>query len=235
MKSRKVVTGLMVFLLLGAAGALGAVRASADYALEARQLVEQSKLTLESFTGDPYIEAIRGLIQQAKGIFIVPQMLRGAFVVGISGGSGVLLARGERTGAWSGPAFYTVGGASFGAQIGADASEVILLMMTERGITSFLSNTIKLGVDAGVAAGPVGAGASAASANLSADILSFSRSKGLYAGMSLDGAVAAVRPDWNDTYYGRRVSPMDILIRRTVSNSQAAPLIEAITKVAGGR
>ena len=87
----------------------------------------------------------------------------------------------------------------------------------------------------GVAAGPVGVGASAASANLSADILSFLRSKGLYAGISLDGAVAAIRPDWNEAYYGRKVSPTDILIRRGVSNSQAGALIAAITKVAGGR
>ena len=136
----------------------------------------------------------------------------------------------EKAGLWSGPAFYTVGGASFGLQIGGEASEVILLAMTQRGVSSFLSNSLKLGADVGLAAGPIGAGASAASANLSADILSFSRSKGLYGGISLDGAVVATRGDWNDTYYGKRVNATDILIRRAVTNPDSEKLIKAVER-----
>jgi len=112
MRTRKVIAGLMILSLFGVAGALRPV--NAGDAMEARQLVEQAKLTLESFAADPHIDAIRGLIGQAKGIFIIPQMLKGAFVVGISGGSGVLMARGEKAGSWNGPAFYTIGGASYG-------------------------------------------------------------------------------------------------------------------------
>src|SRR6185503_9148310 len=97
-------------------------------------------------------------------MLILPQMVRAAFIVGGSGGSGVLIARDEKAGKWKGPAFYTLGGASFGFQAGADAAEVVILAMTERGVTKLLSPQVKLGADVSVAAGPVGGGASAATA-----------------------------------------------------------------------
>ena len=151
--------------------------------------------------------------------------------MGVSGGSGVFLARGEKT--WYGPAFYTIGGASFGLQIGGQASEVVLVAMSERGVMSLLSTSAKLGADAGIAVGPIGIGAAAATANLSADIISFSRAKGLYGGVSLDGAVVAVRDGLNDAYYGKRVRPTDILIRHDVANPQSEGLIQAVEKTAG--
>jgi lipid-binding SYLF domain-containing protein len=147
----------------------------------------------------------------------------------------VLLARDDTTKTWSGPAFYTIGSVSFGLQIGGEASEVVLLAMTERGVSAMLGSTVKLGADASVAVGPVGAGASAATAALSADILAFSRAKGLYGGISVDGAVIAVRSDWNRAYYGKDVEPADILVRRTVSTPHAAGLIAAVTKASGMR
>lgn len=164
-------------------------------------------------------------------MFIAPQVLKGAYIIGASGGSGVLLVRDEKTGRLNGPAFYAIGGASIGFQIGGEASEVILLLMTERGVSSLLSNSLKLGADAGLAVGPVGMGASAATANLSADILSFSRSKGLYGGVSLDGAVVAISGDLNDAYYGKRVTPTDILIRHEVTNPHAGSLIAATVQL----
>lgn len=88
--------------------------------------------------------------------------------------------------------------------------------------------------DAGVAVGPVGAGVSGGTANLSADIISFSRSKGLYGGVSLQGAVVGIRDDWNRAYYGKAVTPSDILVRREVVNPEASGLIEAVSKAAGG-
>jgi lipid-binding SYLF domain-containing protein len=160
-------------------------------------------------------------------------MLRGAFIVGGSGGSGVLVARDDKAGQWHGPAFYTLGGASFGFQAGADAAEVIILAMTERGVTKLLSPQVKLGADISVAAGPVGAGTSAATAGLSADLISFSMSKGLYGGFSVDGSVAGVRTALNQAYYGKPVTPADILIKGAVKNPQAAALIDAVTKLAG--
>ena len=207
-----------------------AVPAAADDREQATQLVEKAKFTLENMMNDDNMGLFRDLVKKAQGVFIVPQLLKGAFIVGASGGSGVFLTRDEKTGEWIGPAFYTIGGASFGLQIGGEASEVILLVMTDRGVTSMLGSSFKLGADVGIAAGPVGMGASAATANLSADILSFSRSKGLYGGISLEGAVVATRGDWNEAYYGKRVTPQDIFVRRDVTNQQGMGLIEAVEK-----
>lgn len=227
---RRLTAAVMMTAVLGA---LVNSSAGSDDRQEAIRLVNEARLMFESMTVDPNFSAMRDLLKKADGVFLVPQMLKGAFVVGVSGGSGVLLTRDRNTGKWSGPAFYTVGGASFGLQAGGQASEVVLLSMTQRGVTAFMSNSLKLGGDVGIAAGPAGAGVSAATANLSADILSFSRSKGLYGGVSLDGAVVAVRESLNRAFYGKKVSPTDILVRGTALNPLAEPLVAAVTKAAG--
>jgi len=213
----------------------GPAPALADDAQETRQLVDKARLTIENFTADPNMEGFRSQVKRAKGVYIAPQVLRGAFVLGVSGGSGVFLVRDEKGGQWNGPAFYTIGGASLGLQAGGDASEVVLLAMSQRGVTALLSTSAKLGADAGIAVGPVGLGASAATANLSADIIIYARAKGLYAGISLDGAVVATRDALNKAYYGKDVTPTDILIRRAVANPQSAGLMEAIAKVGGAQ
>jgi SH3 domain-containing YSC84-like protein 1 len=225
-----VARGLLAFVFTLVLVVTATPPAAADEGLDARQLVEKSQLTIESFMVDQEIEAIRELLTKARGVFIAPQVLKGAFIVGASGGSGVFLARENPVKPWSGPTFYTIGSVSFGLQIGGEASEVVLLAMTERGVSAMLGSTVKLGADASVAVGPVGAGASAATAALSADILAFSRAKGLYGGISVDGAVLAVRSAWNRAYYGKDVEPADILVRRTVSTPHAAGLIAAVTK-----
>jgi SH3 domain-containing YSC84-like protein 1 len=225
-----------VVSLLGIASIMGgALGAWADAALDAAQLVEKAKLAVGSLAADPNLAAFHDFAKRAKGVFIAPELLKAAFVVGASGGSGVLVVRDEKTGNWHGPAFYTLGAASFGLQIGAEASEVAVLAMTERGVTAMLQPSVKLGADASVAAGPVGLGASGATANLSADLVAFSHSKGLYGGISLEGAVLAVRNEWNNSYYGMTVTPTDILVRGEGTRPQAAGLIAAVTKLAGGR
>jgi lipid-binding SYLF domain-containing protein len=209
--------------------------ARADDAIEARQLVEKAKLTVEQFQTDSNMGSLRDLAKKAKGMLILPQMVRAAFIVGGSGGSGVLVARDEKAGQWRGPAFYTLGGASFGFQAGADAAEVIILAMTERGVTKLLSPQVKLGADISVAAGPVGGGAAAATAGLSADLISYSMAKGLYGGFSVDGSVAGVREALNHAYYGKPVSPTDILIGGAVKNPHASALLGAVAKLGGGK
>lgn len=223
---------LVVAALIVAGLTVLTMPARADDAMDARQLVERAKLSFEGMIVAPEMDGLRELIRRARGVFIAPQVLRGAFIFGVSGGSGVFFARGERPGLWNGPAFYTIGEASFGFQAGADASEVALLAMTDRGVNALLSTSVKLGADASVAAGPVGVGVRAATVNISADIVSFSRSKGLYGGLSVDGAVVATRGALNTAYYGKDVSTQDILIRGTVSNPHAAPLVELIKKTA---
>ena len=227
--------GMAVLLVMLTSLILTVDIAAADDAQEAQQLVEKSQLTIESFQKDSNMGAVRDLLRTAKGVFIAPQVLKGAFILGASGGSGVFLARQEKTNKWSQPAFYTIGGVSFGLQAGGEASEVVLLMMSERGVAAMLGNNVKLGADASIAVGPVGAGAGGATAALSADIISFSRAQGLYGGISVDGSVIAVRDGWNSAYYGKSVTPTDILVQGTVSNPHAAPLIAAVTKTPSPR
>ncbi len=223
----------LVGVLTVASLLVGAAPTFADDATDAQQLVEKARLSFESFTADQNFGALRDYLKTAKGVYIAPQVLRGAFIFGVSGGSGVLLARDEKVGTWGGPAFYTIGEASFGLQAGADAAEVVMLAMTERGVSKLLSTSVKLGGDVSIAAGPVGAGVRGETAGLSVDIVSFARTKGLYAGISFDGAVVASRDGLNRAYYGKAVTPTDILIRREVSSAQAAPLIRSVTEVAG--
>jgi len=202
----------------------------ADEKQDATHLVEKARLAFESFVEENNSGLFHELLPRAVGVFISPQVLKGGFIFGAAGGNGVLLVRDKKTGEWSGPAFYTLGGVSFGVQIGGSASETILLVMTERGISSFLGHSLKLGADADMALGPYGAGVAASTANLSADILSFSRSKGLFGGIAIDGAVVATREGLNQAYYGRQVSPADILVLHDVTNPHALGLIEEVSK-----
>lgn len=208
-------------------------RAEADEKqLASRHLVERAVLTLETFATAEEMKAFRNLVKDAQGIFIAPHVVKGAFVVGASGGSGIFVARNSLTDQWVGPAFYTMGEASLGFQIGGSSSEVILLAMTRRGVNALLESSIKLGADVGVAVGPVGMGAAASTANLSVDIVTFAKKKGLYAGVSMDGAIVKTRNDLNNAYYGGITTPSDVLLKRTASQHHAAELLQAVTKLA---
>jgi lipid-binding SYLF domain-containing protein len=211
-----------------------ALPAKAADSVDAEELVNKATISFESLVKDPNMQWLRDHLKDAKGILIVPQLLKAAFFFGGSGGSGVFLARDEKTGEWSYPAFYTLGSGSFGLQFGAEASEVALLAMTQRGVKAMFDSSFKLGADVSVAVGPVGGGVEGATANLSADILSFARSKGAFAGISLEGAVIATRDSLNSAYYGREVQALDILVKRDVRNNQAAGLRAAVSKAAGG-
>jgi len=228
------INACVLAVLLAATAVLGPEPAMADDAQDARHLVDKARLTFESFMADKDLgPSVRSLVKRAKGVLIYPQLLKGAFLVGVSGGSGVMLAHDAKARKWGGPAFYTMGEASFGLQIGGQAAEVVLVALTDRGVAALLSTSAKLGADVGVALGPVGAGAEAATANLSADIISYSRAQGLYAGISLEGAVVAVRDGLNKAYYGKEVTPTAILVRHEATNPQAAGLIGAVSKAAG--
>lgn len=187
-------------------------------------------MTFEKFVADPNVGWGPAQAKNVKGVFIVPQLLRGAFIFGGAGGSGVFLMRDAKTGKWSDPAFYTMGSASFGLQIGADASELVLLAMTSQGAETFLTTSFKLGGDVSIAAGPVGAGAKGQTTFQSADILAYSLSKGVFAGISLEGAGVAVSGGSNQAYYGKDTRPSDILVTRTAKNPKAAELVAVVAK-----
>ena len=206
----------------------------ADEKQDATHLVEKARLAFESFVEENNSGLFHELLPRAVGVFISPQVLKGGFIFGASPPGVARRSRNwaNRTGllgrSW--PSWDTLGGVSFGVQIGGSASETILLVMTERGISSFLGHSLKLGADADMALGPYGAGVAASTANLSADILSFSRSKGLFGGIAIDGAVVATREGLNQAYYGRQVSPADILVLHDVTNPHALGLIEEVSK-----
>jgi lipid-binding SYLF domain-containing protein len=231
-KQARWIPGLIVALGLVAGGGAPAV---ADDKMDAEQLVTKAKLVVDSFTADEKMASFRDNAKKAKGMLIVPEALRAAFIFGGQGGSGVLVARDTKTGRWLGPSFHGLGGASFGFQAGADSAEVIALAMTERGLTKLLSPSVTLGGDISVAMGSVSGGAGAATAGLSADILVYSRAKGLYGGFSVEGSVVKVRDSLNKAYYGKEVSPADILVRGTPKNPKADPLLGAIGKVASAK
>ena len=215
---------VFVFLAFAAGPATGQ-----EYSKQ-QQMIDKAKMTFQKFVADPNVGWGPNQAKNVKGVLIVPQLLRGAFIFGGAGGSGVFLMRDAKTGEWSDPAFYTMGSASFGLQIGGDASEIILLVMTTQGAETFLNTSFKLGGDASIAAGPVGAGAKGQTTFKSADILSYSLAKGVFAGISLEGASVAVSKGSNRAYYGEDTRPTDILVVRRAKNPKAADLVKAVAE-----
>jgi SH3 domain-containing YSC84-like protein 1 len=210
-----------------AASLFAAGRAAAD-AVEAQAIVDKAKASISTLAIDPNLPAFKGYAAKAKGILIVPTMIKAGFIIGGSGGSGVLLIRQADGKSFSPPAFYTLGSVTFGLQIGGEVSELALLLMTDDAVDSFLTTSVKLGGDVSVAAGPVGIGAKAQIV----DVWAFSRTQGLYGGLNVEGAVVDVRDQWNQEYYGIAVRPRDILIKQTVMNEHAQALRDAVAQAA---
>jgi lipid-binding SYLF domain-containing protein len=194
--------------------------------IKPRGLVDYARLTVDNFVADPDMTWVRAHMKDAKGVLIVPRLGKGAFMIGGSGGRGVLLTRDEKTGTWSEPVFYSLGSVSFGFQVGGQTSEVILMVMKQGGVERLYTSSVKLGADFSVAAGPVGIGAAAK--GVTADVVSFARAKGAFAGGSLEGAVIKVGDTWNSAYYGKPVRPVDILVTRGVTNPHSAELQKAL-------
>jgi len=221
------------FTLLGAAVAIAAafisVPARADDASDAKSTVDKATATVNSFAADKNFPTLHGLMKKAKGVLVYPLIVEGGFIIGGSGGTGVLLVRDEKTGKFGSPAFYGMGGVSLGFLAGGQAAETMLVVNTQKALDSLLSTKLKLGGDASVAAGPVGAGATG---TFSEDFISYSKSKGAYANMSLNGQVIAVRESLNNAFYGKPVTPVDILVKGSVSNAGAGPLQAALAAMA---
>lgn len=195
-----------------------------------QQLVDKAKMTLEGFTADAGLKgSLKQLGEDAKGLFIVPQFMRGAFMFGGAGGSGVLIARDEKTGKWSDPLFYNIGSASFGLQVGADVSEIVMVVRTQKGLEQFYTNDFKLGANVGVAVGPVGAGTSAK--GMTADVVAYAKKKGAFAGIALDGSMVTISNDSNKAYYGKEVRPTDVIVKKEVGNPKSLDLREAAEKL----
>jgi len=203
---------------------LGLLTASAPVALAAsdqQDLVEHARITLDDLHKDKEFGNGAELMRRAKGVLIVPSLIKGGFFLGGEGGTGVLLTRGANHD-WSYPAFYTLASASFGLQIGGEEAELIVFALTEKGLQAFLRDEFKIGAQAGLAVVTLGSTAEASTTSaLNADLVVWSSSSGAYAGLTLNGSIIKPRDSWNQAYYGHPISAAAIVNKRTVKNSGA--------------
>jgi SH3 domain-containing YSC84-like protein 1 len=172
------------------------------------------------------------LLSKAEAIVILPSVLKGGFIFGARYGTGVALHRDKKTRRWSAPCFYRIAGGSWGLQIGGQVIDLVLVITSERGMKGLLQNNFTLGGDAAISAGPVGRNAEIATdLYLKAGIFSYSRSKGLFAGIALDGAVLSPMADANEKYYGGKLTSYDILMANKVQpTAEGKALIETINR-----
>lgn len=206
---------------------VSAPASAGDKRQEAIELVEDAAETIAYFSNDSAFEPLWSLADQAKAIVVIPDSWRAGFIFGGSGGDAVMIAR-NKDGTWSQPTFYAVGSGSFGFQAGIEKSEIVLLVMTQRGMEHLLSTTVKLGADVSIAAGPIGAGAKAQTS----DILAFSRSRGLYGGLTLEGALLKTRRNFNKAYYAADVTPAEVIYKGEVYNPVSAALQNSVWRLA---
>src|SRR5215468_7509367 len=172
------------------------------------------------------------LMARAHGIAVIPHVVKGAFGVGGQWGKGLMSQRRE-DGSWSAPAYVEIGGGSFGLQIGVQASDIVLVFTDEDGIRGILKGKVKLGADASATAGPVGRKAEVGTdVLLRSAVFAYSRSKGLFAGISLDGSVIGMDDNANRKIYGNNATGEDILLGKAVrTNKVAQPLVATLQMV----
>ena len=210
-RSGSLAAAAVLCLVLGGTAALPAQSNEADRIWDSADVLRQI-MTAED-AGVP-----NAVMSGVDAIAVFPSTIRGGFIFGGHRGRGIISARDVETGEWSLPAFLTLTGASFGLQIGGQATDIMLLIMNRRGLDRLLGNQFKIGADASVAAGPVGRSAAAATdLLLTAEILSYSRSRGLFAGVSLEGSTIRSDRDANERYYDYPYETRDIVLDREPS------------------
>jgi SH3 domain-containing YSC84-like protein 1 len=220
------ILSLVVFAVAVTLVASSGMALAADKKADAQGLVDKATVTFNAFMRDKDYSWIHENIGKAKGVLIYPQVLKAGFILGGSGGTGVFLSRDEK-GGWSQPCFYTIGSVSFGLQIGGEAAEVMVLCMSQKAVDALMTTQVKLGGDTSIALGPVGAGAKS---NVVADFISFAKSKGIYAGLNLEGSVVGVRDSLNKAYYGAPLTPIQITVEKKGANQGSAGLRKALKK-----
>lgn len=176
------------------------------------------------------------LLEKAECIAVAPDVKKGAFIVGAQYGKGVMVCRANTASGWSGPSTIRVEGGSFGAQIGGGETDMVLLVMNKQGAEKLMGNEFKFGASAGAMAGPVGRTASAQTdAAMNAQILTYSRSRGAFAGVSLDGSSLRSDDKDNEVIYGKPVSHRDILTGKVQPPATAQPLYASINRYTSKR
>jgi len=205
---------------------------AACFAGKLEERVDNSNDVINEIMGIPEKGIPLDLLKHCRAIAIFPNVLKGAFIFGAEGGKGVICAHDPETGEWIPPAFFTIAGGSWGLQAGIESTDFVLVITSKRGLDGLLTSKVKLGGDIAIAAGPVGRNAEASmDLLLKAEILSYSRSKGLFAGLSLEGSTIFQNQDANRAFYGQELSARDILIDKKVkSTSLDQKLINTLQK-----
>ncbi|MDD9903641.1 MAG: lipid-binding SYLF domain-containing protein [Rhodospirillaceae bacterium] len=217
-------------LLVTMAAGLFAWSAPARAYNEQQELVDKALLSIKKITARTDINNfVKQYLRQAKGVLVIPALLKAGFIVGGEGGSGVLLAKGK-SGEWSYPAFYTMGAASIGIQFGGQVSETMLIIMTSKGLNSIISNKVTLGGELNAAVGPYGVGVEGATSTaLGADIITYSVGKGAFLGGGLEGSVIEKRDSLNQGYYkDPQATPEAIVLQGRYKNADADRLRDTL-------
>jgi len=197
-------------------------------------LVDRAALTVQEIMTQHVSDDPKTMLRRAKAVMICPRVFKAGFFVGGEGGSCVLLAR-SANGTWSYPTFYDIGSGSFGFQFGVQDSQLMLLIMTNRGLNAVMDSQVRLGANVSVAVASIGAGVQGATtAAVGADILAFAEARGLFGGVSLDGGVMSARIDENQAYYGQPLVARQIVLQMQGANPGADPLREVLTRYGGG-
>jgi lipid-binding SYLF domain-containing protein len=223
-------TGALTVLLTSFSLSVTLAAQDKDTAKFDQRLAESAKAFSEIMSAED--KAIPGsLLDKSECIVIIPGMVKAGFVVGGQGGRGAVSCRGAEKAGWGAPAMLEMGGGSVGLQIGASATDVVMLVMDRTGMDSLLKSKFTLGGDASVAAGPIGRASTAETdAAMKAKILSYSRSRGVFAGVSLKGSTLKQDDDANKALYGKPIDATAILSGSTAAPKGAAPMIQALTK-----
>jgi lipid-binding SYLF domain-containing protein len=229
---KKILKGIGLIAIISLLGACALAPVTTDEPLAQQLLVDKARIVSDRFIGDQDMQWARKHLTQAKGLLIIPGLYKGAWFVGGSGGRGVLMVRDPGSGEWVGPGFYNIGSVSLGLQFGGQKSEVVLMVMTQKGLERLYGSTsFKIGGETSVAAGPVGEGVQGAMSSLNVDYVSFARTKGAFIGIALDGAVVSENYEWNKAYYGKPVRPVDIFVARGVTNPNSDKLRETVARL----
>lgn len=219
----------LTLVALLAAGTMLSTRAALAQA-EQQALVDQATLTVNEMLGDPNFKDAVEMLRRARAVMVMPRVFRAGLIIGGEGGGGVLLGR-DGSGSWSSPAFFGVGAGSVGLQIGVQDAQVIMMIMNDKALNAVLDSQFKFGADASIAVATIGAGISGGTtAALRADIVTISKTRGLFAGAALEGTLLSSRSEWNRAYFGRDASARQIVIGAEVHNPAADGLRAALMR-----
>lgn len=203
---------------------------SANTQGEQQTLVDRATLTVQEMMTQNVSQDPKKLLRNAKGVMVCPRIFKAGFFFGGEGGSCVLLGR-AGNGTWSYPSFYSIGSGSFGFQFGIADSQLLMLIMTEKGLNAVLDSQIKLGANAGIAVATFGAGIGGSTTTaIGADIVGFSASRGLFGGVALEGSVMSSDTQWNQLYYGQRLAARQLVMQMQGANPGADPLRDVLTR-----